>query len=700
MIATNDTIDYLEPAQSPDEMGRLGPYRIFSMLGRGGMGHVFRAEDTRLERAVALKVMNKKFSATPNSLAKFIREARAMAAIKHDNVVTVYEVGEHAGIPFMAMELLRGHTLETVTGAKTIWPYQRTIQCGIEIARGLAAAHARGIVHRDIKPANIWIEEPSGRVKILDFGLALATGPANTMLGRGTVVGTPGYLSPEQAQGEPIDDRSDLYSVGVVLFQMVCGQMPFVGKTLPELLIKIITHPPTRADRHQPSLPKPYADIIETLLAKAPQNRVRSAAVLERMFETANVAIDQQSHAAMQIVTAISASPTTTSSVSRGAVAGRNPRRLGIVGTIASLAFLVIGSLVYRVMSTDPVRQPIERPPVVTEPDVMASSLEPLRLSAVTAGSSAVLVGEQAKFRLRIENQAPDATRDPRVVNSRARLVAQVQTYLQQSGGPRKPAPAFPKKLSVKSLPAPDDSESFEVTFLTTKLSPGTYNVIFQLQSPRGGAVSEVTSELVVEENLASIDLLGFDVVGTSDGRGADTTVEADSTEAFGGQSFVAARGADAANKTFAQHAYLRLDLTTLNKTDKSIDRTMLLLTVAEGGLRGQSTINLYAVSHQFQSPWNEVGDNHLTWESSPSVQGIESLPFLAQAQVDNASGSLENRMHTIRIHSSALDDYVRQSSETVTLLLVRKSDSDQSTRFVSKEGDPTKSAALAIRFK
>ena len=234
------TYDFLDPPGKEGEIGRLGPYRVTGLLGKGGMGQVFVAEDGRLKRRVALKVMNQKFAATPNSKKRFVEEARAMAAVHHDNVATIFEVGLRSGMPFIAMEMLRGKTLESWQAEGRGFTTEQILRLAQNVASGLAAAHACGIVHRDIKPANIWIEN-SGRAKILDFGLALA-GP-DRFSRRGAVIGTPGYLSPEQARNEPLDDRTDLFSLGVVLYQMCAGRLPLVSDSITGQMIAIIARP-------------------------------------------------------------------------------------------------------------------------------------------------------------------------------------------------------------------------------------------------------------------------------------------------------------------------------------------------------------------------------------------------------------------------------------------------------------------------
>ena len=294
-------LDFLDPPTRDGDLGTLGHYRVIAQLGKGGMGYVFRAEDIKLERSVALKVMNRKIAATPHSRARFISEARAMAAVHHDNVATIFEVGEKNKTPFMAMEMLKGSTLERFKKAETRPPYQTIIKFAKEMARGLAAAHSKGIVHRDIKPANIWVEEENDRIKILDFGLALASTPVDQLAGRGAVIGTPGYLSPEQARSEPLDDRSDLYSMGVVLYELATGVLPLHNKTVAGQLIAILAHKPTPLRDLNPDVPQPLADLIHRLLRKEPRFRISSAAELEKQLDVAAVECESKSEVAQAL---------------------------------------------------------------------------------------------------------------------------------------------------------------------------------------------------------------------------------------------------------------------------------------------------------------------------------------------------------------------------------------------------------------
>src|SRR5262249_27187820 len=205
-------VGFLGPPQEPGELGRLGAYRVLRVLGVGGMGIVFHAEDVQLRRAVALKCLLPALAATSQARQRFLREARAAAAIEHEHVVVIYQVGEDRGIPFLAMQLLQGESLEDRLRREPLLPASQVLRIGREIAVGLAAAHERGLIHRDIKPANVWLEGPQARVKLLDFGLARAVADDTGVSQAGTIVGTPAYMAPEQSRGDPVDARCDLFS--------------------------------------------------------------------------------------------------------------------------------------------------------------------------------------------------------------------------------------------------------------------------------------------------------------------------------------------------------------------------------------------------------------------------------------------------------------------------------------------------------
>ncbi len=282
----------LGPAQAGDEIGRLGPYRIVRALGAGGMGIVFQAEDTQLRRLVAVKVMRPDVARRPDARDRFLREARAAAAVKHEHVVTIHAVGEEHGLLFLAIEYLEGESLQAHLERRRAVPLADALRIARETARGLAAAHRLGLVHRDVKPANLWLEAPDGRVKILDFGLARPAEQAAAISQSGLVIGTPAFMAPEQARGEPLDGRSDLFSLGVVLYRLCTGAMPFRAPTAAGLLTALAVDRPPRPSALAAGLPAEVDRLVLDLLEKAPDRRPPSAqaaaeriAAIERRLE-------------------------------------------------------------------------------------------------------------------------------------------------------------------------------------------------------------------------------------------------------------------------------------------------------------------------------------------------------------------------------------------------------------------------------
>ncbi|MCA9121124.1 MAG: protein kinase [Planctomycetaceae bacterium] len=265
------------PQQSDSEIGQLGGYRILSTLGVGGMGVVFLAEDPQLQRRVALKVMLPGLAANAASRQRFMREAQAMASVAHEHIVHINQVGEDRGIPFLSMPFLSGETLDDRLKREGKLPVSDSVRIAREVAEGLAVAHEGGLIHRDIKPSNIWLEDTRGRVKILDFGLVRA-GQEDTQLTRSdSIVGTPAYMSPEQASGEQVDGRSDLFSLGCVLYRMCTGQPPFQASNTTGLLLAVMNHDPPPAAQLSPELPAAFSQLILRLLAKKPDLRPASA---------------------------------------------------------------------------------------------------------------------------------------------------------------------------------------------------------------------------------------------------------------------------------------------------------------------------------------------------------------------------------------------------------------------------------------
>jgi serine/threonine protein kinase len=300
---------FLAPPQADDELGRLGKYRILKILGHGGMGVVFKAEDPKLERTVAIKAMLPNIAASASAGLRFMREARTMARVEHDHIVRIYQVDEDRGVPFMAMEFLRGESLDQRLRREPIVPVSDVVRIGREIADALAAAHATGLIHRDIKPANIWLEskDEGGRMKdekhnppdssiilhpssfqktkILDFGLARAVSEEHAVTQEGMIVGTPAYMAPEQGRGEAVDARCDLFSLGVVLYRMSTGKAPFQGSDTVSTLWSVGTYDPPPPAQVSPSVPAALSDLIMRLLVKDPAHRIGSAAAVVKALE-------------------------------------------------------------------------------------------------------------------------------------------------------------------------------------------------------------------------------------------------------------------------------------------------------------------------------------------------------------------------------------------------------------------------------
>jgi serine/threonine protein kinase len=235
--------DFLAPPKGPDELGRLGPYRVLKVLGHGGMGVVFEAEDPQLRRKVALKAMLPTLAASETARQRFLREAQTAAAIEHDHIVHIYQVGEDRGVPFIAMAFLKGESLDQRLARQNRLLLPEVVRIGRETAAGLAAADQQGLIHRDIKPANLWLEE-TGRVKILDFGLARAAEDKAHLTQSGAIVGTPAYMAPEQVNGQTLDARCDLFSVGCVLYRLSTGELPFKGRDTISTLMAVATEQP------------------------------------------------------------------------------------------------------------------------------------------------------------------------------------------------------------------------------------------------------------------------------------------------------------------------------------------------------------------------------------------------------------------------------------------------------------------------
>src|SRR5262245_56329494 len=279
----------------------LAHYKILERIGAGGMGEVYRARDTRLGRTVAIKVLAADVAGDPDRRERFLREARASAALSHPNIAALFEIGEDQGQLFLAFEYVPGETLHAVIGGRPMNP-RRAITLGVQIADALADAHAGDIVHRDIKPANI-IVTPKGKAKILDFGLATwttggaerdhaANAETSMKTAPGTTLGTVAYMSPEQALGERVDHRTDIFSLGIVLFEMLTGRLPFNGPTAAALSLQIVQAPAPVPSAVNRSIPRELDSIVAKALAKKIDQRYESAATVAGELRSVGAILD------------------------------------------------------------------------------------------------------------------------------------------------------------------------------------------------------------------------------------------------------------------------------------------------------------------------------------------------------------------------------------------------------------------------
>jgi serine/threonine protein kinase/Leucine-rich repeat (LRR) protein len=304
VAAVQSLVREMAPGELPSAAGpatpmpeRLEHFRIVKLLGQGGMGAVYLAEDTRLGRQVAIKTLKPELAANPTARERFLREARLAAALEHDHICPIYHVGEDNGIPYLAMPLLKGESLEELLRRRQRLAPVQVIRLGIQIAAGLAAAHEKGLIHRDIKPGNLWVEPVGGgRIKILDFGLARSIEADTCLTQAGAIVGTPSYMAPEQARGDKLDARADLYSLGVVLYRLATGELPLKGVDTMSMLLALAINEPTPPHVVNPEVPAELSVLIMRLLAKEPSERPASAQDVMRQLQALQKAPAETSH--------------------------------------------------------------------------------------------------------------------------------------------------------------------------------------------------------------------------------------------------------------------------------------------------------------------------------------------------------------------------------------------------------------------
>jgi hypothetical protein len=343
---------------------KLGPYVIVSLAGAGGMGEVYRARDARLNREVAIKVLPAAFARDPERLRRFQQEAQAVAALNHPNILAIHDFGDHEGSPYIVTEFLEGETLRDRMRPGAL-PMRKATEYGEQAARGLAAAHEKGIVHRDLKPENIFITR-DGRVKILDFGLAKLAQPegvaatdAETLVSQtepGVVMGTAGYMSPEQVRGQTADHRSDLFSFGAILYEMLSGRRAFRGETSVETMSAILKEDPPELTETNRSVPPVMERIVRHCLEKNPEERFQSAR---------DVAFNLQS---------LSGSTTQVAAI---AAASRAPARVGRIAAVAAGSLAALAAVFWAGGALKPIPSPVFKPLTFRRGTVTAARFAP-----------------------------------------------------------------------------------------------------------------------------------------------------------------------------------------------------------------------------------------------------------------------------------------------------------------------------------
>ncbi len=286
------SLSFLDPPDSEEYIGTFDGYQIIEFTGSGGMGIVLRAFDPKLNRIVALKVLSPQMATSVNAQKRFLREARTAASISHDHIITIHAVGESNDLPYLVMEFIQGISLQEKINSKGSLEIKEVLRIGMQIASGLTAAHGQGLIHRDVKPGNILLENSVERVKITDFGLARMVDDGS-ITRSGMVTGTPEYMAPEQAKGEPLDARADLFSLGSVLHVMCTGESPFRANSLTGTIRRVCDETPKPIREFNPDVPNWLVDIVTKLHEKSPDERYQTAGEVTKVLANHLTALQQ-----------------------------------------------------------------------------------------------------------------------------------------------------------------------------------------------------------------------------------------------------------------------------------------------------------------------------------------------------------------------------------------------------------------------
>ncbi len=521
----------MTPAVRPDSMGRLGKYDVLEVLGRGAFGVVLKAFDEQLRRSVAIKILNRAFSSSATARRRFIREGRAAAAVSHPNVVAIHAVEEQSGVPFLVMEFVNGPSLRERINEKNKLAPLEVIRLGAQIAAGLAAAHAQGVVHRDIKPGNIMLEANVDRVKITDFGLARVVVDNVELTSRGMAVGTPAYMAPEQVMGDKVDARSDLFALGCVLYAGLVGHSPFQGRTAFEMARRVADFEPAPVQQVDASIPAFLSDLIARLLKKNPEDRYQSAAEVSDLLGRYLAALNQSPSDKFQSVLHAPFKPDPEkTALERIAAAGSRRWRPGIVAAVIGFAVLGGGFWLWRANSFDRIVRDerfTEGPgKIVDDPNSTVSTIT--KSSPATAEPQKLTVAQTGEAQFRTLNAAlaqatPNST--IRVLDS-----ATYREYLRINDPRRLSGLKLIAEKRATLAPANSDAATprlIEISQVTGVLLKG-----WKITAPRAGhaiylvEVGHITLENLEIEQPADVGAFGAIQVNAQRSKTADGPIE------------------------------------------------------------------------------------------------------------------------------------------------------------------------------
>ncbi len=475
-------LSFLTPSSEPGSLGRLDHYEVLEVVGKGGTGVVLRARDAKLERAVALKVLAAPLAASGTARQRFAREARAAAAVRDEHVVAIHAVRDDAPLPYLVMEYIDGCNLEALLRKGGPLGVREVLRIGVQVASGLAAAHRQGLIHRDVKPANILLENGVQRVKLTDFGLARAADDAS-LTQTGLIAGTPLYMAPEQAAGEPIDARSDLFSLGSVLYELCAGRPAFRAPTTVAVIRRVCDEAPRPVREVNPDVPEPLCRVIDRLHAKKPADRPASATEVADLL--AGLLADLNSGRSRG-----------SSGTLQGPAPQAPPTHRRWLWAAAALALLLAGLGVGEATGVTAVRGTVIR--LFSPEGTLVVEVDEPSVSVAVDGADVVITGAGAKeIRLRPGQYQVEASKEGQVV--RRELVTVTRNGRQVVRISKESAPLTAAKAWEKSVAALSAGEKVEAVARRLK----------ELNPRFGGAVEPTIQGGVVTRLRFNTDWVG-----------------------------------------------------------------------------------------------------------------------------------------------------------------------------------------------